>query len=64
MIQPETNDHPRAMSKSEMAKAYGICVSTLNNWFARFPAEIVIDKKAKILTPEQVKMVYEKIGTP
>lgn len=64
MTQTETATKPRAMSKSELAAAYGICANTLNNWFKRFPNDIIIDKKAKILTPDQVKIIYEKIGEP
>ena len=60
---PNESIKPRAMSKKELATSYNICVRTLNKWIAKFP-EIVLDENTKILTPEQVKMIYSKIGEP
>ena len=59
----EASTKATAQTKGQIARSYGICVRTLNNWLSRFP-EIVIDAKTKILTPEQVKMIYDKIGEP
>jgi DNA-binding transcriptional regulator YiaG len=50
-------------SKSELANQYGISVRTLAKWLENIP-ELVIDKNVRLLTPKQVKLIYEKLGEP
>lgn len=60
----EPKKKPVAMSKSQLAELYDVSLETLRAWINRFPDDIKISKTAKLLTPEQVKMIYEKIGEP
>lgn len=54
---------PVACTLSELAEAYRINSKTLKKWIARYP-EIQLIPNQKILTPLQVKMIFEKIGEP
>jgi hypothetical protein len=50
-------------SKSELANQYGISVKTLCKWLENIP-ELNIEKNARLLTPKQVGLIYEKLGEP
>lgn len=52
----------QSLTKSQLAAKYNICRETLNTWLIR--AEIHIPKNIKILNPEQIKTIFEKIGEP
>lgn len=55
-------DHrPTTMSKSELARAYGIHISTLSKWLADVPG-LTLTKGQRILTPKQVALIMEHVG--
>jgi transposase-like protein len=58
------NTRARAMTKTEMAAAYGVCPRTFNKWIKPFRNEIGTIDGTNILTPAQVKTIFEKIGEP
>lgn len=49
------------MSKSELARAYGIHISTLSKWLADVPG-LTLTKGQRILTPKQVALIMEHVG--
>ena len=53
----------RAMTRTEMALKYKVHIKTLNKWFNKFPE---IEKKCVkcILTPAEVKLIFDRIGEP
>jgi len=53
----------RTMSKKELCRKYGICIETLNKWLSLSP-EIEVRKEQRILTPAQIRLIYDKIGEP
>ena len=55
---------PRAMNKTELAALYKVCPKTINKWIANFQSEIGKIAGTNILTPAQVKVIFEKIGEP
>jgi len=52
-----------AKTKSQLAAEYGISVKTLNKWIKPFQDEIN-SSSSRIFTPNQVIIIYEKIGYP
>lgn len=63
-MQPETEIRPRAMPKKELAQSYGVCVRTLLSWLKPFPEKIIINPRRRILTPAEIKIIYQIIGEP
>lgn len=56
-----------AYSKSELAKLYAISLSTLARWFDNcLPALVAAGytKRQKVLTPNQVAVIFEHFGEP
>jgi len=52
----------RAMSKAELAQAAGVSQDTFRQWLHRIEAEVPdYDKKQRLLTPAQVKVVSERL---
>lgn len=57
----------RPKSKSEIASEYGISINTFKKWIKPFIADLEAvnyNREAKILTPAQVDVIYEKLGKP
>lgn len=52
----------KAMSKTELAKLYGVDPRTLSRWL--IPFNDSIGKFTGIFTPRQVKIIYHKLGKP
>ncbi len=59
----ELQPKARAMSRKQLAEAYGITTKTLRGWLAPFALDLGVLRK-RILTPNQVKAIFEKIGAP
>ncbi len=57
------NETPKTMSKGEMAKAYGIHISTLNKWLESVPL-LELQKGQRVLTPKQVGLIMDHLGKP
>lgn len=53
----------RTKSKSELAKLYGVHVSTFMNWIKEI-ADLKLKPNQKIFTPKQVELIYENLGEP
>ncbi len=53
----------KTMSKSELAMAYKINISTLRVWLKRVPG-LDLTAGQRLLTPRQVALVMEHIGEP
>jgi hypothetical protein len=54
----------KAMNKSQLARMYKVCTRTLNKWLAPFAHEIGEIPNTNTFTPEQVRIIFEKIGEP
>ena len=55
----------KSYSKFELRTMYGISRDTLNTWLK--PIESMLphyNQKCKVLTPAQIKVVFEELGTP
>ena len=57
------NQKPKTISKGELAKAYGIHLSTLNKWLALVP-DLELRKGQRVLTPKQVGLIIAHVGEP
>lgn len=53
----------RAMSKTELANAYQVSLTTLNNWLKPFLSKIG-EYRGKCYTPKQIKTIFDLIGFP
>lgn len=54
----------KSYSKAELCIIYGISRETLNTWLK--PIESMLphyNKNCKVLTPAQVKVIFEELGT-
>ena len=61
----EHNYTIKAYTKSELRMAYGVSRETLNKWLKAIEDLLHHYKPtAKVLTPAQVKVVFEELGTP
>ena len=54
---------PKTTSKGELARAYGVHISTLNNWLTLIP-DLDLRKGQRVLTPKQVGLIIEHLGEP
>ena len=54
----------RPMTKTELAILYGVCTRTLNKWIKPFKEEIQFTPGTYILTINQVRTIFDKIGEP
>ena len=54
MIQGYTN--------KELAQYYGVTIQTLRSWIARFRKELNIPARTRVYTPNEVKLILEKLG--
>ena len=59
---------PRTLLKSEIADMYGITQQTLMIWISSFRNELdtiqSISKRAKYFSPNQVRLIFQKLGEP
>lgn len=63
MEQQEKNTKVQAMSKSQLASAYGVGLDTFNSWIKPFQEEIK-EYRGKVYTPKQVQKIFELLGEP
>ena len=54
----------RPMTKTELAILYGVSTKTLNKWIKPFKTEIGTSAGTYILTINQVRTIFDKIGEP
>lgn len=54
----------KAMNKSQIAALYGVCTKTLSKWLRPFTSQVGEMQNTYIFTPDQVKIIFEKLGTP
>ena len=54
MIQGYTN--------KELAQHYGVTIQTLRSWIARFRKELNIPARTRVYTPNEVKLIMQKLG--
>ncbi len=54
----------RPMTKTELAILYGVSTKTLNKWIKPFKEEIGATTGTYILTINQVRTIFDKIGEP
>lgn len=50
-------------TRKELAKRYGISYGTLATWLAKIEG-LNLDPRKRILTPKQLKIIYEQWGEP
>ena len=59
---------PNTKYKSEVAREYGISLTTLKRWLIPFEAELKkqfdYNKDTQRFTPNQLNYIYEKLGRP
>jgi len=53
----------KTKTKSELAKLYGVHVSTFMNWIKEI-AELKLNPSQRIFTPKQVELIYKNLGEP
>ncbi len=56
--------HTRTYTKSEIAGLYGISPDTLRKWLLPLAGQIADLKNKKLLSPKEVKLVFEHLGSP
>jgi len=59
----EKQENIKAMSKTELANAYGVSIISFNNWIKPFRKQIG-DYRGKCYTPKQVSKIFELLGIP
>jgi hypothetical protein len=60
---PDPLVKPVAQTRIQLARSYGIHPETLKRWLAPFSKDIG-PINGNLLTPKQVKIIYERLGTP
>jgi len=53
----------KTMSKTQLASAYGVHISTFREWLSWIP-NLGLAPAQRILTPKQVALVMEHLGEP
>ena len=51
------------MSKTQLAKAYGVDVRTFNKWLKNFQKQIG-KQMGRLYTPRQINVIFREIGYP
>lgn len=51
------------MTKGQLAKAYGVDLSTFNRWIAKVP-DLELERGQRVLTPKQVALIHAHLGNP
>lgn len=54
----------RAMSRTELAAKYKVDLKTLNKWLKRHSQVFTLPRCKSILTPAEVKQIFQLIGEP
>lgn len=62
MSKPDEHIKPKAQTKTDLARLYGVCARTFAKWIK--PFDIKPHPGTYSFTPEQVKHIYETIGEP
>lgn len=52
------------MTKTELAAAYGVCLNTLKKWLKPHAEALGQYTGKRVLTPNQVQIIYDRIGEP
>ena len=52
-----------SMTRTQIAQRYEVCLPTLNKMLAKIP-DFILDKTSRILTPKQVRLIFEHLGEP
>ncbi len=50
-------------TKTELARRYKVNYSTFTKWLKRVP-DLKMDSKNRLLTPKQVRIIYDHLGEP
>jgi hypothetical protein len=58
----ENQKYP-SMNRTQIAQKYQVCLPTLNKMLAKIP-DFILDKTLRILTPKQVRLIFEHLGEP
>ena len=53
----------KSYSKQQLSEMYGISVNTLKNWLKKAGIYETM-RFDKMLTPQKVKIIFDKLGTP
>ena len=53
----------KTASKTELAKLYGVHITTLMNWIKKIP-NLKLTPNQRIFTPRQVQIIYDHLGEP
>lgn len=64
MEQQEKNNKVQAMSRSQLASAYGVDVRTFKKWLDPFLEELNLKADCRIFYPNQIKKIFEVLGEP
>ena len=59
----QNNIELKHYSTKELARFYGVCDKTLLKWMKPFTTDIG-PKQGRFFTVAQVKIIFEKLGTP
>jgi hypothetical protein len=51
----------RAMTRTQLASYYGVCLVTFNKMLVKVP-EFIFDKSSRILTPKEVVTIINHLG--
>jgi len=57
----------KAYYKFELAALYGVCTKTLSSWIHTYLKELEVfgyTKSTKLLRPEVVRFLFERLGEP
>lgn len=54
---------PKALSKKELANAYGIHPSTLRRWLNSIP-KLHLEPNQRLLNPAQLRIIFDHLGEP
>ncbi|MEA5139960.1 hypothetical protein [Arcicella rigui] len=53
----------KAMTRTQLAQRYQVCLKTFNKMLAKIP-DFIIDKSTRILTPKEVLIIINHLGEP
>ncbi len=55
---------PEAMTKTQLAARYKVCIGTFSKWIKPHSEYIGMRENTYLYTPDQVKKIYEVLGEP
>ena len=62
-MKPTTTKQKPTATKTELAAKYGVCYTTFINWLKKID-ELKLNPKQRILTPKELKIIYDNLGEP